>query len=98
MPLGASPSSSSIGSVVVCLIDIVLQGLGRGLQRRMLTPDNWSERVIDTFRATSQKGRGNHVEFHVGQSVAASVRSAARDCAALYSFSVQTFVVTQRQD
>jgi hypothetical protein len=40
----------------------------------MSTPDKWSEIDIDTFRATSQKGRGYHVEFHVGQSVINNVR------------------------
>jgi hypothetical protein len=35
---------------------------------------------IDTFRATSQQGRGCHVEFHVGQSVAQREISSTRLC------------------
>lgn len=70
---------SSVGSVVVCVIDIVLQGL----VSRTPAPDVDARQGLISS-ATCRKGRGYHIEFQVRQSVAASVRSAARDCAALH--------------
>jgi hypothetical protein len=47
---------------------------------------NGARSVMATFGATSQEGRGYHVEFHVGQSVTAGVGSAAGDGGLLQPF------------